>query len=87
MIQTTQQKLKLVKNAHLEKLGDVFAIRHYDTIIFTYNEKTHIATSVQDCSVTSNKQIRFANNFYRPVEIISSKSPAGKWGFSGEIQP
>lgn len=81
MNQTTE--LKLVKKAHLETNGIVSQIRHYDTIIFLYNQDTKIASCLMNCSVTSNKQIKYAIEFFRP-EKVNEKLNEDKWGFSGD---
>lgn len=81
--------LKLVKNARLEKEGKegsrIFQVVHYNTIIFSYDELTKIATARTQCSHTSDKQIRFAKSFFNPSKVIETKNPE-KYGFHGEYQ-
>jgi hypothetical protein len=78
--------LKLVKNAHLETdhNANTISIKHYETIIFSVHNGSRIATILKNCSVTSNKQIRYAIEFFKPVEIIETLN-AEKWSFSGEL--
>ncbi len=77
--------LKFVKNAHIEKEGVVFIIRHYDTPIFQFDTKTEKAHALMDCSVTSNKQIRYAIEFFcvNPKNLTQENNPE-KWSYSGE---
>lgn len=70
--QTTQHKLKLVKNAHLVIEGDITKVVHCGNVIFTYNITTKKATSVLKYSRTSDKQIRFAEVFFNPVSVSES---------------
>ena len=75
--------LKFVKNAHIEKKGAVFIIRHYDTPIFQFDTKTDKAEALTNCSITSNKQIRYAIDFFcvKP-ENLTKTEHSEKWGFS-----
>jgi hypothetical protein len=60
---------------------NVFSLVHYDTTIFTYNETTKKAWTLQNCSMTSNKQIKRAVEWFKPLEIERINNPI-KWGFS-----
>ena len=79
-------KLKLVKNAHLENnvSENTMSIKHYETIIFKIHTVSKIAECLKNCSVTSNKQIKYAIEFFNPVELIETENPL-KWGYSGEL--
>jgi len=76
--------VKLVKNAHLENQDGVFKIVHYDTVIFEYNAVSKRAWALMDCSMTSNRQIKFAERFFKPTIVKRDNNP-DKWGYSGEI--
>ena len=81
-----QSELKLVKNAHLEHDGNFLKVVHYGTEIFSYNMKTQKATCLKDCSMTSNRQIRHAIDFFNvnPKDMTITEN-SEKWGYSGEI--
>jgi len=76
--------MKLVKRATLSKDNGVFIIRHYETKIFEYNPQNKEAWAYLNCSLTSNKQIKYAIDFFSlDADKIKIKySP--KWAFSGE---
>lgn len=73
-------ELKLVKNARLENENGLISIRHYDTIIYTYYERSQTSTCLLDCSVTSNKQIQMANDFFKPKKIEAEHNKE-KWSY------
>lgn len=77
--------LKLVKNAHIENNEGMIQIRHYETIIFSFDPVSKKSISKIDLSVTSNKQIRLAIDEFKPIENQEVK-PSEKWLFSGEYQ-
>ncbi len=74
--------LKMVKGADLESKGDFFTIRHYDTEIFTYDKTTKKAHILLNCSVTSNKQIKRAIEFFDvDNDNVIIKENKEKWGY------
>tara|TARA_B110000285_G_scaffold161625_1_gene180520 strand:+ start:87 stop:329 length:243 start_codon:yes stop_codon:yes gene_type:complete len=75
--------LKLVKNAHLENNDGIIQIRHYETIIFSFDPLSNKAIVKKDLSVTSNKQIKFAMMEFNPLKTIEML-PDQKWSYSGE---
>ena len=78
----TTTELKMVKGAILESKDDFFSIRHYDTEIFTYDKATKEAHMLLNCSVTSNKQIQRAINFFKVAEDKRVITLCGtKWGY------
>ena len=80
--------LKLVKNAHLENDDsdkNILKIRHYETVIFVIHTVDSEAIVLKDCSVTSNKQIRYAIEFFKPTKI-QENFVMEKWQYSGELQ-
>jgi len=74
----------MVKNATLFKEKEVYFIQHYDTKIFEYNTKTNEAWAYLNCSLTSNKQIRYAINFFSLDTDKMKIKYSPKWAFSGE---
>jgi len=75
--------LKMVKRATLVNENGVFLIHHYNTKIFEYNPENKEAWAYLNCSLTSNKQIKYAIEFFSlDADSIKIKySP--KWAFSG----
>jgi len=75
--------LKLVKRASIHNEAGVFVIQHYGTKIFEYNPENKEAWAYLNCSLTSNKQIKYAIDFFSlDAEKVKIKySP--KWAFSG----
>lgn len=84
MNQNSTQELKLVKKASIEKQGHVIKIRHYDTIIFAYDTKSENCYQLKNCSVTSNRQIQYAIEFFKPSGIFRTELNPEKWSFSGD---
>ncbi len=76
--------LKLVKRATIHNESGVFIIQHYGTKIFEYNQDNDEAWAYLNCSLTSNKQIKYALDFFSvdPDKVKIKYSP--KWAFSGE---
>ena len=56
--------LKMVKNASIFQEHGVYFIRHYSTIIFAYNPQNKLCEANWHCSVTSDRQIRSAIQFF-----------------------
>lgn len=80
--------LKMVKNANIFQENGVYFIRHYDTIIFAYNPENRICEVNWHCSMTSNRQIRSAIQFFGIDEsnIIDVSDGSQKWRYSGELR-
>ncbi len=79
----TTTELKLVKGANLESNDGIFTINHYDTEIFTYDRTTKKAHILLNCSVTSNKQIKRAIDFFDvDNDNVIIKENKEKWGYS-----
>ena len=75
--------LKLVKNAHVENNQSMIEIRHYDTIIFSFDPISKKAIVKADLSKTSNDQIKYAKAEFQPLEIEIIDAEV-KWSKSGE---
>ena len=56
--------LELVKNAFLYYDKGVFYIRHYSTVIFAYDSKSKICEINYGCSLTSNRQVNYALDYF-----------------------
>ena len=79
--------LKMVKNASVIKQGGVIFIKHYETVIFAYNLESKLAECNFNCSMTSNRQIRSALEFFGVTGAsIVDVSDGSKWAYSGELQ-
>ncbi len=79
--------LKFVKNAHIEKIYGLFAIRHYKTVIFIYNPSTEKAEILKNCSRTSDRQIKYAVEFFCVKdENLKSVQCDPKWNFKGVLK-
>lgn len=74
-------ELRLVKNALLIKEFSVIQVKHYDTIIYSYDPKTQKAWYLKNCSLTSNRQIKYANDFFKPISFKEDFFKE-KWGYS-----
>jgi hypothetical protein len=80
------QGLKMVKNAAIFQERSIYFIRHYATIIFAHNPKTGLTECNWNCSMTSNRQIRSALQFFNvDDENIVNVSDGSKWAYSGEF--
>ena len=80
------QGLKMVKNAVIFQERSIYFIRHYETIIFAHNPKTGLTECNWNCSMTSNRQIRSALQFFNvDDENIVNVSDGSKWAYSGEF--
>ncbi len=82
MIKTTN--LKLVKRATIHNENGVFMIQHYDTKIFEYNPENNEAWAYLNCSLKSNKQIKYAIEFFSLDTDKMKIKYSPKWAFSGE---
>lgn len=80
--------LKMVKGANIFKENGTYFIRHYETIIFAYNEDSRLAEINWHCSMTSDRQIRSAIQFFGIDEknIIDVSDGSQKWRYSGDIR-
>jgi hypothetical protein len=77
--------LKMVKNAAIFQENGLFFIRHYKTVIFAHNPKTADTEILNDCSTTSNRQIKSALDFFNvPADKINTLENPEKFGFSEE---
>jgi hypothetical protein len=75
--------LKMVKNASIFSSGGILYIRHYATVIFAYNTETNKAEVLLHCSITSDRQIKTALEFFNvPAEKVTEILNGSKWGFS-----
>lgn len=78
--------LKLVKNATIFSERGIFFIRHYSTIIFAYNPQSRLCEINKNCSVTSNRQIRYALRFFEVLEENTvDVSDGTKWQYGGRL--
>ncbi len=59
-IDSYDSDLTMVKKASLFCKDGIIFIKHYSTIIFAYDPKTKRCECDYDCSMTSNRQIRYA---------------------------
>ena len=76
----------MVKNAVIFQERSIYFIRHYATIIFAHNPKTGLTECNWNCSMTSNRQIRSALQFFNvDDENIVNVSDGSKWAYSGEF--
>ena len=74
--------LKLVKGANLQTNDGIFSIHHYGTEIFTWDQATKKAHILLNCSVTSNKQIKRAIDFFDvDNDNVIIKENKTKWGY------
>ena len=77
--------LKLVKNAVIFYENPVVYIKHYATIIFSYNTKNNVCEVKMNCSMTSNRQIKEAIRFFDiNQKSVKDTSDGSKWQYSGE---
>lgn len=72
--------LKMVKQSVLRMDGDKQIITHYEIDIFVYDTQTRKAECLKNCSMTSNRMIQRAIEFFNPVEVIEKH--AEKWSYS-----
>ena len=77
--------LKMVKNASIFQERGVFFIRHYSTIIFAHNPKSGLCEANWNCSMTSDRQIRAAIQFFNIAsDKVVNVSDGTKWQYSGD---
>lgn len=74
--------LKLVKGTSLFHKEGKISIRHYDTDIFKYDINTKKAWMLLNCSVTSNKMVKRAIDFFNIDESNLKVEHAPKWSYS-----
>lgn len=76
--------LKMVKNASIFQERGIYFIRHYETIIFAHNPGTKLTEVNWHCSITSDRQIRSAIEFFNVEKSdIVDVSDGAKWNYSG----
>lgn len=77
------EAIKTVKNASIYISNDVIFCKHYETIIFAYDQKNRVCEIMKDCSRTSNTQIQYLlsslNLTWDDCTNINEKS---KWAYS-----
>ena len=82
-----ESKLKMVKNSNLRQENNVIIIRHYETDIFKYDLTTKKAYNLVNCSATSNRMIRRANEFFNVSdESIKVEYCPEKWMYSQPLE-
>lgn len=78
--------LKMVKNASIFNENGVYFIRHYQTIIFAYDTKSNRIEVNWNCSMTSDRQIRSALQFFGiNKDDVINVHQGEKWNFSGDL--
>lgn len=78
--------LTLVKNASVFSKNGIIYIKHYNTIIFAYDSKTKRCEADYDCSMTSNRQIRYAlDHFSIDSESVINTHDGSKMDHSGSL--
>jgi hypothetical protein len=58
--------LKLSKGVTMDKLKGVYSLKHYETVIFKYDEDFKASWALMNCSRTSNDQIKRALEWFSP---------------------
>jgi len=78
--------LTMVKGAKIFTQKGIIFIQHYETIIFAYDSNKGICEADLDCSMTSNRQIRFALDHFGivPASVINTHE-GDKWNHSGSL--
>lgn len=80
---TQTKELKMVKGSNLFSSDGLITIEHYDTVIFTFDNATKKAWCLWNCSVTSNKMIKRAIDFFCVVgSKITHEYNSDKWSYS-----
>ncbi len=78
--------LTLVKNASVFSKNGIIYIKHYNTIIFAYDSKTKRCEADFKCSMTSDRQIRYALNHFGIEEAsVINVHDGSKWDHSGSL--
>lgn len=78
--------IKLVKNASVFRKDGVFYARHYETIIFAYDEKSGRIEVDWHCSTTSDRQIRYCLKFFGlEAKDTIDIHEGSKWNYSGAL--
>ncbi len=76
--------IKLVKKATVFQKDGVYFAKHYDTIIFAHDTNTGRTEIDKNCSMTSNRQIRYCLDFFNIDEETTIDIHEGsKWNHSG----
>ncbi len=77
----------MVKKAVLLNDQGFYIIEHRETKIFEYNQETKEVWLLLNCSRTSNRQIKYALDFWGldgTEKNVKIKLNIPKWSFSGE---
>ena len=83
-IESCSSSLRMVKGASVFSREGIFYIIHYSTVIFAYDSINNICEADLDCSMTSNRQIRFALDHFGIVKASVINTHEGeKWNYSG----
>ena len=87
VIKSCNADLKMVKNAAIFRdKNNIVYIKHYEVIIFAYDEKNNICEIDFNCSPTSNRQINFALSYYGlSLAQCIDKHEGSKMNYSGSL--
>ena len=78
--------IKTVKNASIFISNDIVYCRHYDTIIFAYDQKNKVCEIMKDCSQTSNRQIKYLlDSLNLTWDDCINVNELSKWAYSESI--
>lgn len=78
--------IKTVKNASIFISNDIIYCRHYDTVIFAYDQKNKVCEIMKDCSRTSNKQIQYLlDSLSLTWDDCVNVNELSKWAYSESI--
>lgn len=76
--------IQLVKNATVFQKDGVYFAQHYQTIIFAYDPRSGRVEIDKNCSLTSNRQIKYCLEFFNLDESKAIDVHEGsKWNYSG----
>ena len=85
-IEGFNSSMDLVKNASVFIKDGIVYIKHYNTIIFAYDQQNNICECDFDCSMTSNRQINFAlSHFGINRDMVINTHQGEKWNHSGSL--
>ena len=83
-IEALNSDMQMVKNASMFTLKGVTYIKHYSTIIFAHDANKGITEADFNCSMTSNRQIRYALNYFGiPEASVINTHEGSKMNYSG----
>lgn len=75
--------LKMVKNASIFQENGVYFIRHYQTVIFAYDQNLNRCEANWHYSTTSDRQIRSALEFFGiDQSAVIDTHKGSKWNYS-----